>query len=361
MKILLATGIYPPDIGGPATYVSQLAASFWGSGDDVTVLTYTKKNVPAEKSPWKVVTVPKWGGPCLRWWRFARKLREEGANADIVYAFSPMSVGMPLFLARLKKPKKILRFGGDFLWERYTDWHGRKPLSQWYATRPRLSILLSFLFRRFDTIVFSTRFQEQLYGRFYKKLPRHLVIENALPKGESILHVRHEPFRLIFMGRFVRFKNLRSLLFAVADLPHVTLTLMGEGPMARELSALSEKLRLKGRLTFLPPTHGVEKENVLREHDLLIIPSITEISPHVALEARAAGLPVLLTTETGLSEDLRAGMFISPLLTVEEITRAILDSEHRYEEVAAAASSPFQRRGWEEIARETHELFLSLL
>ncbi len=361
MKIILATGIYPPDIGGPATYVSHLAATLWGNGEDVTVITYAKRHVPVEKSPWKVTTVSKWGGPLLRWWRFSQKLRAEGANADIVYAFSPMSVGMPLFLARLKKPKKILRFGGDFLWERYTDWHGRKSLHQWYASFPRLSVLLGFLFRRFDVLVFSTRFQAQLYHRFYGRLPKHVVIENALPEGESVLHTHHEPFRLLFMGRFVRFKNLRSLLFAVADLPHVTLTLMGEGPVARELSALSEKLHLKGRLVFLPPTRGAEKEKVLREHDLLIIPSITEISPHVALEARAIGLPVLLTVETGLSEGLHAGMFLSPLKTVEDITRAILDAEHRYEEVAAEAASPFQKRGWEAIAEETNVLFRSLL
>ncbi len=41
MKIVLATGIYPPDIGGPATYSSALAEQLHAKGHDVTVIAYT--------------------------------------------------------------------------------------------------------------------------------------------------------------------------------------------------------------------------------------------------------------------------------------------------------------------------------
>jgi glycosyltransferase involved in cell wall biosynthesis len=140
----------------------------------------------------------------------------------------------------------------------------------------------------------------------------------------------------------------------------VTLTLLGKGPVSKELSLLAQKLHLKGRLMFVPPVSGEEKDKALREHDLLVIPSITEISPHVALEARASGLPVLLTEETGLGEELRSGMILAPLRTTEEITRAVLEMEHRYEEVAQQAASPFRERRWKEVAHEHQALFQSL-
>lgn len=360
MKIILATGVYPPTIGGPATYVQNLARCLTAAGQDVTVLTYQPKG-PLTEAPWTVVTVPRTGGPFLRWLRYAAALRKVARDADIVEAFSAVSVGVPLRLARLKKPKKVLRLGGDFLWERYTDWRGKKTLRQWYATKPPAMAFLGFLLRSFDHIAFSTWFQEQLYKRVYQRLPLHSVIENALPEGELLLHARHEPFRLLFLGRFVRFKNLRPLLHAVANLPHVTLTLLGEGPVSKELSQLAQTLRLKGRLTFLPPKSGEEKEKALREHDLLIIPSLTEISPHAALEARASGLPVLLTEETGLGDELREGMLLAPLRTTEEITRAILEVEHTYEQIAQKAASPFRRRSWEDVALEHRTLFQALL
>ncbi|MEK7218162.1 MAG: glycosyltransferase family 4 protein [Patescibacteria group bacterium] len=359
MKIILATGVYPPTIGGPATYVKNIARRLMEMDEQVTVVAYAPRG-PVEEVPWKVVTVSR-RGPLLRWWRFARALKREAKDADIVYGFSAVSVGVPLMMARLKKPKKILRLGGDFLWERYTDLRGKKTLSQWYAARPPAMAILGRILRSFDHVVFSTWFQEQLYKRVYPRLPRHSVIENALPHGELLLHVRHEPFRLLFLGRFVRFKNLRPLLRAVANLPHVTLTLQGEGPASRELSQLAQKLRLKGRLTFLPPVHGEEKEKTLREHDLLIIPSLTEISPHAALEARSHGLPVLLTAETGLGDELRDGMIVAPLRTTEEITRAVLEAEHHYEVIAQKSASPFQKRSWEDVAREHRALFQALL
>ncbi|MBU2259488.1 glycosyltransferase, partial [Patescibacteria group bacterium] len=128
MKIVLTTGIYPPDIGGPATYVSCLANEFSRQGIDVIVVTYggsSKFQVPSSK--WEVVRVNR-SFPILRWFRYAKALKQVGQDADIVYGFSSVSCGVPLKLARLKKPKKILRLGGDFGWERYTDWGGKLGL-----------------------------------------------------------------------------------------------------------------------------------------------------------------------------------------------------------------------------------------
>jgi hypothetical protein len=39
LRILIITGIFPPDIGGPATYVPQIATALASLGHQVTVLT----------------------------------------------------------------------------------------------------------------------------------------------------------------------------------------------------------------------------------------------------------------------------------------------------------------------------------
>jgi len=353
--IVLATGIYPPAIGGPATYVKNLAEQLTAAGHAVKVVTFEVKKATYNEA-WPIVTVPI-GFPILRWFAYARVLRHHAADADVVYAFSALSVGLPLRLARLKTPKKVLRLGGDVLWERYTDWRGRRTLRDWYGRKPFVLSVLSWLLRAFDHVVFSTAFQERLYERAYTKMPPHSVIENARPAGPLELHAAHEPFRLLYLGRFVRFKNLHNLLRAVANLPHVTLTLIGEGPISRDLSQLARSLHLRNRLVFLPPVSGEEKANAYRDHDLLIIPSITEISPNAALESRSHGLPVLLTDETGLSEDLRDGMMVARLQTSQDITRAVLDIEQRYAEIAAQAASPMRKRGWQEVAAEHVTLF----
>jgi glycosyltransferase involved in cell wall biosynthesis len=311
---------------------------------------------------WKVVTVSKLGGPLLRWWRYAKALRAHAADADIVCAFSSVSCGVPLWMARLKRPKKILRLGGDFFWERYTDAGGMLGLRDWYQSF-HYSLLathwfMQWLLRTFDHIVFSTIFQKELYEKHYKYLPPHSVVENSLSEITPSFHEKNDPFRLLYMGRFVGFKNLKALIKAISYLKGVSLDLFGEGPLQIELERLVETLGLYGVVKFHPSLGGIEKREVMNSHDLLVIPSITEISPNVALEARSVGLPVLLTKETGLSGVLATGMMLRSLRDPGEIARAIQEAmSSRYEDLAEDAVM----RPWQRVAEEFLALFVKLL
>ncbi|MFH1671008.1 MAG: glycosyltransferase family 4 protein [Patescibacteria group bacterium] len=359
MKIVLVTGIYPPDIGGPATYVHNLAREFSEIGIEVVVVTYGGNPKSQNSNPnWEVVRVKK-GLPLLRWFSYANALKKVGQDADIVYAFSSVSCGVPLKLVRLKKPKKILRLGGDFGWERYTDFGGKKSLKEWYEKRSAISLLANWLISRllstFNHIVFSTHYQQEIYEKHFKKLSAHLVIENALPEGQPQIHAMNTPLRLLFMGRFVAFKNLETFLKAIKKID-ARVTMVGEGSKGRDLRKLASP-----KIIFVSPASGKEKQKIFQSHDLLVIPSLTEISPNVALEARAAGLPVLLTSETGLSSALSSGMILKNLRTVDQIVEAIEDVRAHYSEYAQKAAHALQTRGWEEVAQEHLGLFENCL
>ncbi len=359
MKIVLATGIYPPEIGGPATYVEKLARRLLSRGVQVIIVAYGEQE--SVQSPMPVLRVSRKGGMFARWMRYAAVLRECGADADIIYAFSSISCGVPLWLARLKHPRKVLRLGGDFLWERYTDKGGLLSLSDWYDTKPRLQGAMNGLLQTFDHIVFSSTFQEQLYEKVYSTLPLHHVIENALPDGTPVLHERHEPFKLLFLGRFVGFKNLGSLILALHDLPEVTLTMVGEGPLQEKMKQLTISEGITDRVTFVPAQSGDEKQEMFLTHDLLVLPSFTEISPNTALEARSLGLPVLLTEQTGLSRQLSDAAQLRPLRAPRDIVNAIRDIEQSYGIIASRAASALPSRSWDTVADEHIALFRSLL
>jgi glycosyltransferase involved in cell wall biosynthesis len=362
MKIVLATGIFPPDIGGPATYVSNLAREMAKKGLRVTVVTYgSARGSETLPGDIKVVRTGKEGGPLLRWKRYAKALSQEGKDADILYAFSSVSCGIPLAWARLKHPRKVLRLGGDFVWERYTDRGGELGLRKWYETKPWFQGAMNGLLRTFDYLIFSTAFQERLYEQVYIRLPSHSVVENALPSGEPRHHEEHKPFRLLYLGRFVAFKNLPALLHAVKALPLATLSLIGDGPMREPLGALAQELGIADRVIFSPPLHGEDKQKALQEHDLLVIPSHTELSPNAALEARTAGLPVLLTEETGLSTQLTEGMTLRPMRTSRDIIAALEEVMDQYSVFAHKATLPLPKRGWSEVCDEHIALFRSLL
>lgn len=358
MKIVLATGIYPPDIGGPATYTEALAREFIALGHEVKVITYTHKQNPnATKDLCPVIRVPI-GYPVLRWFAYAKALRTHAADADIVYAFSSISCGVPLRLSMLRKPRRVLRLGGDFLWERFTDSGGDLSLRNWYARRFRASWLMYFSLRGFHHIVFSTKFQMDLYYKFYRRLPTMSVIQNALPKATPVLHKKHDPFRILFLGRVVHFKHVHLLVDAMKHLKGVLLTIIGSGPLE---SSLRERVsHMDAAIEILPPVHGERKKEILQQADLFVLPSITEISPNAALEARAHGLPVLLTRETGLSSELTQGMVLSDLRTPEEIASAIETVRSNYDAIAMQSATPAKARSWSDVAEDHLHLFSEL-
>lgn len=360
MRIVLATGIYPPQIGGPATYVRELAGRLKARGAEVCVVTFGEESASTDEG-WPVHAVSRVGGPLLRWWRYANVLRAVAADSDIVYAFSAVSAGVPLFLSRLRTPRRVLRLGGDFGWERATDKGVQQPLAEWYGEKPNVQRPMELLLKQFHHIVFSTAFQESLYERQYGHLPTHSVIENALPQNEPVLHQRHTPFKLLFLGRFVAFKNILSLIDAVALVPDCTLTLIGEGPEEGHLRRLIAKRGLQERVNIESPVQGQDKRTVFLSHDALILPSFTEISPNAALEARSLGLPVVLTEETGLSLSLRQGMVVTSLRSPEQIVTALKLLLSDYDSCAARAAAPLPSRPWEAVADEHMSLFQGLL
>lgn len=368
MKFVLATGIYPPDIGGPATYVRALAEEFARINVEVIVVTYCAEETRSkiqDPNQWRVVRISK-SIPIVRWISYASALRKHGKDADVIIAFSSVSVGVPLVLARLKKPKKILRLGGDFLWERYTDRGGMLSLAEWYSQAGILKKVMQMLLASFNHIVFSTRFQEELYEKSYRALPAHSVIENAFPGKQHFSQpmrllrtggLKGNAIRLLFLGRFVRFKNVPRLIQAVADLRRngqcrVTLSLVGDGPEEPRYRSQIDSLGIADCSSIRPSAHGEDKQRLFAEHDLLILPSLTEISPHTALEASMSGLPVLLTLETGLSKELTQGMMLRPLRTAEEIAAAILEAEATYATLATGVHDQNSDRGIRNVADE---------
>ncbi len=368
MKIVLATGIYPPDIGGPATYVRELARELTADKHEVIVLTYETIFVDHAPPPaWTIVRVSRVGGMLLAWKRYAKALKQHGADADAVVCFSSVSCGIPLWLSGLKKPKKALRLGGDFFWERYTAAGGELGLQAWYesgkpasfsdrvnlaVTRLANALFMQRILNKFDHVVYSTQYQQDIHKRHYRTLPDTRVIQNALPFGEPALHARHTPLKLLFLGRFVRFKNVMELLAALCELPGVTLTMTGEGPERRRLHAQADAAGLSSRVTFMRPVLAEDKKQLFADHDLLVLPSITEISPNVALEARAAGLPVLLTDQTGLSGELTKGMVKATLRTAADIVRAVNALQGKYDAVAREAATLPLQRTWAVVAKE---------
>ncbi|PKH37459.1 Glycosyltransferase involved in cell wall bisynthesis [Nocardioides alpinus] len=112
---------------------------------------------------------------------------------------------------------------------------------------------------------------------------------------------RSGPLRLVWVGRVIRTKGLRDTVRAldlVRDLD-VVLDVVGDGNDRAACEELVEELRLGDRVTFHGSLPREQVTGFYEAADVFVFPSYREPGGNVALEAMAAGLPVIVCERGG--------------------------------------------------------------
>ena len=115
MKILITVGIFPPDIGGPASFVPKIAELYSNSGHDVTVVCLTDRK-QTDNLNFKVVRILRNQNLLIRWIKTVSQIIRQGNNADLFFVN-----GLPMesYIANIFTRKKLIRkIVGDWAWER---------------------------------------------------------------------------------------------------------------------------------------------------------------------------------------------------------------------------------------------------
>ena len=141
---------------------------------------------------------------------------------------------------------------------------------------------------------------------------RFLVIPNGINMLEYSSASPYEIHELVpglckhnkligMVGRFSHQKDHKTLIKAVAELPeHVHLLLIGEGPTENECKVYASSIGVGNRVHFL----GFRKDipQILKTIDVAVLSSLWEGFGLVAIEAMAAGIPVVGTNIDGLKQ-----------------------------------------------------------
>jgi len=304
MKIIIATGIYPPDVGGPANYAKQLVKEFEALGYQVGVVTCClEKYLPIG----------------VRHLYYFFKCLSRVYRADFVIILDTFSVGFPMFLAtRIFRRPIILRAGGDFVWEQFIERAKEKillrefykPLPNNLSTKEKIIYnLTKYFLRRLDAIIFSTEFQRAIFIDGYGlKKENTFIVENYFGAKKSNTSPQKKNF--LWAGRNNILKNLEVLKKAF--------DLAKEEDHTLELE-ISEQVSREELLIKISNCYAV------------IYPSITEISPNFILEAIMFNKPFISTREVGFYDRIKnLGLFVDPL-SIKDIADKILqlaDNSH---------------------------------
>lgn len=313
MKITIATGIFIPEAGGPATYAPKIAQEFLAMGHRVNIVTYSDKGQYDFDSdlPYQVVRIKR-GNKLVNYWRYYQVLNKVAKDSDIIYSFDHFSAGIPAakFCWRHKKPLYI-RVGGDFIWERYLDISkDLVTLKDFYEKNIHLNAeklrfkLIKWVFGRATGIIFTTDWQKNIFKKFYNLPAKKLfVINNPIGKPNVDLDRSDIRKEIIFSGRFVHKNNLINLIKAFAEIKNrdYSLVFIGEGPIESEMKKAIDDLGADN-ISIEPRMSRESLMDRVAKAYFAIWPSLTDISPNSLLEALSMNVPVLSSSEIGFEE-----------------------------------------------------------
>ena len=355
MNVLVVSGMWPPDVGGPASHAPEVCEYLLRRGHGVAAVTM------ADCAPAPERYAVHWASrrtPLV--WRHviaARLVARLARKADIVY--STGMIGRSSLGAALARRPIVLKLTSDPVFERSLRWRlfGADLGAFQDARGLRIGVLRRIrdlaLARARRVIIPSEALRELALGW---GLPTEKVVVIPNPVSPPELGEREELRRrhglegrtLVFAGRMVPQKAIPVALEAVVRNPDVSLVLAGEGPYLERLRELARSMPLDSRARFLGPQPRQAVFELLRAADAALLSSSWENFPHMVVEALAVGTPVLATDVGGVTEILRDGEngLLVPMNDPDALAGAIrryFDDEALQERLRAATVASVAR------------------
>lgn len=304
-KILLATGIFPPDIGGPATQTYNLARLLQKKNKDFEVLTYANEY---KEFDFPVRRVNNKQNIFLRYCKYFYQVLKRGRNYDVIYCQGAFSEGIPCVLANLILRKRmILRVGGDFVWElAFNSGKTKDTLEDFHKKRQGLKVgllnkLHFFILKRVDLIISPTNYYKTILVSRGIKESKIKVIRNALSIDlpEETKEKRHEKKKALYVGRLTSLKNIDKVILSLRENDDFEFIIVGDGPEKVKLKNLAKEEGVADKVKFLGYKSHEDLRDIYSQADCFVHVSHSEVSPNVLIEAMAYDLMILYNDSGG--------------------------------------------------------------
>ena len=310
MKITIATGIYPPEIGGPATYLRELVPFLKKKGWTVDVITY---GAPRKNT----ITISRQNP--LRLLSFLSAVKKSARNSNVILATDTFSSGFPAAIAaRSLKKRFIVRFVGDFAWENARN-QGltkdpfkvfQKKKYEWYTEILRK--IQRWVLSNAEIITVSNFLQSVLLKWGIKK-KNIKVIYNAVPSmklpARPVLRKKlnfDKKFVILNVGRVTVYKGVDKIVRMCAklrkDIPELLLFVVGDGPALEAAKKVAKQEMVTHIVNFVGKKDETEVRKYMKSADVLVLNSEYEGMSHTLLEAMSVECPVIASDVCGNPE-----------------------------------------------------------
>ncbi len=331
-KIILAAEIFPPDIGGPATYTQRLAEYLSQRGYPLKVICYAslKKHKPRNKnnSSW-LIKIDRQRPVLIKYFLYFIKLINISLGVDVIYAQGPIASALPALLAsKILRKRLVVKVVGDYCWEQaqligatkknIDDWQEVKEFSH-----PRNLINLKLrLLCWLQKLTVNNAYRVIVPSYYLKKIvsgwgvrPQRIeVVYNSaefkqppqLSSAEAKKEIDLQGDIIITGGRFTPWKGFDMLINIMPQLkkinPNFKLVIFGSGPQVNYLKQLVQKQHLTQDVILTGQLAHSELYKYFYAASIFVLNSGYEGLSHTILDAMYYHLPIIVSDKGGNSE-----------------------------------------------------------
>lgn len=373
--------------GGPSRAIFEMSCALQAAGVDVLVAT-TDADGPGRLTVQKTTPVKHQGAetiffPVRLSERFsyspklARWLNKNVKNFDVVHIhaiFSHPSLAAAGACRRNGVPYIVRPLGSLDPWSMsQRSW---LKSVMWHASVKRM-------LREAAAIHYTTN-EEQTLAESTLGLARGVVVPLGIqvddPPVEGTKNVRHtqsgladNPY-ILALSRLHPKKNLESLIEAFLSLEDVDefsqwrLVIAGDGESdyVGQLKKMAQTGRDLERISFTGWLSGADRNEVLRNAELLALPSHQENFGLSAAEALAYGVPVIVSHRVNLASEVRAANLgwvtgLEPKKIASTLREAMQDAAERQRRGHAGQEFVSTRLSWTTVVRELTALYRTVV
>ena len=302
MKILVTVGIFPPDIGGPATFVPKIAKYFQDELNyEIEILTLSDNKNSNINDDYSVKRIDRNLPIIYRWLKTIFTIYKLGKNKDLIFV---NGLGTEATIANIFLKKKIIRkIVGDPVWERaYSKAKISESFDEFQVKNYGFSISLqkkvrSFSIKKSDIVVTPSKHLKNFILNLGFKNKIEIINNGVFIPEENTNIFTNDQINITIVSRLVSHKNIKKIIRAISDLndPLIYLNIIGDGPELNQLQKISLESNNKDNIIFHGKLNRDEINHIFLNSDIYIQASNYEGLPHSLLEAMSYGIPVLCT------------------------------------------------------------------
>ena len=302
MRVLVTVGIFPPDIGGPATFVPKIAKYFQDELNyEIEILTLSDNKNSNINDDFSVKRIDRNLPIIYRWLKTIFTIYKLGKNKDLIFV---NGLGTETTIANIFLKKKIIRkIVGDPVWERaYSKARISESLDEFQVKNYGFSISLqkkvrSFSIKKSDIVVTPSKHLKNFILNLGFKNKIEIINNGVFIPEENTNIFTNDQINITIVSRLVSHKNIKKIIRAISDLndPLIYLNIIGDGPELNQLQKISLESNNKDNIIFHGKLNRDDINHIFLKSDIYIQASNYEGLPHSLLEAMSYGIPVLCT------------------------------------------------------------------